>query len=66
MTHIAAVPKCPASCIGDVDDSGNVDVADLLYLVSVWGSNDPQGDVNGDGIVNINDLLDVMANWGCN
>jgi len=66
MNHVAAVPSCPSDCMGDVNDSGNVDVADLLYLVSVWGSNDPQGDVNGDGIVNINDLLDVMANWGCN
>jgi len=66
LNHVAAVPSCPSDCIGDVNGSGSVDVADLLYLVGVWGLNDPQGDVNDDGIVNINDLLDVMADWGCN
>jgi hypothetical protein len=66
MTHIAAIPDCPSDCVGDVNGNGVVDVSDLLYLVSVWGSDDPQGDVNDDGIVNINDLLDVMADWGCN
>jgi len=66
MTHVAAVPHCPSNCAGDVDGDGSVDVHDLLFIVSVWGSDDPQGDVNGDGIVNISDLLDVMANWGCN
>jgi len=65
LTHIAAVPHCPADCLGDVDGSGVVDVQDLLVIVSLWGTNDPQGDVNGDGIVNVNDLLVVMADWGC-
>ncbi len=66
MTHIAAIPDCPVECVGDVNDSGGVDIADLLYIVSAWGSNDAQGDINGDGIVDITDLLEVMADWGCN
>ena len=66
MLHSAAVPSCYTNCLGDVDGSGSVNIADLLYLVGAWGSNDPQADVNNDGIVNVNDLLDVMADWGCN
>lgn len=65
MTHIAAVPHCPSDCVGDVNGSGVVDVADLLYIVSVWGSDDSQGDVNGDNVVNVHDILELMADWGC-
>ena len=65
ITHLAAAPHCPSKCIGDVDGSGSVNVADLLALVSVWGSSDPSGDVNNDGIVNVNDILAVMSDWGC-
>ncbi len=65
ITHLAAAPHCPSNCIGDVDGSGSVNVADLLALVSVWGSSDPSGDVNNDGIVNVNDILAVMSDWGC-
>ena len=65
VTHSAAVPGCPSVCVGDVDGSGEVDIADLLAIVSAWGTDDPQGDVNSDGIVNVSDLLEVMADWGC-
>ncbi|MDP7004858.1 MAG: dockerin type I repeat-containing protein [Phycisphaerales bacterium] len=65
VTHSAAAPDCPADCIGDVDGSGSVNVADLLATVNVWGTSDPSGDVNNDGIVNVSDLLAIMADWGC-
>jgi len=65
ITHNAAVPDCAVACTGDVDGNGAVNVADLLVIVSLWGSDDPQGDVTGDGIVDIIDLLAVMADWGC-
>jgi hypothetical protein len=43
-----------------------VNVADLLAIVSVWGTNDPTGDVTGDGFVDVADILAVMADWNCN
>ncbi len=65
LIHNAAAPSCPSNCIGDVDGSGSVNVADLLAIVSVWGTNDPTGDVTGDGLVNVADILAVMADWNC-
>ena len=65
ITHAAAVPSCPVGCVGDLDGSGDINVGDLLALVEVWGTSDPNGDLDGDGTVNVNDLLIIMANWGC-
>jgi len=65
VTHTAAVPNCQSDCVGDVDGDGAVNIADLLAIVSAWGTNDPDADINGDGVVNVNDLLDVMSDWGC-
>lgn len=56
---------CPApACTGDFDNSGAVNVDDLLIVIGAWGSSGPQGDANGDGMVNVDDLLLVIANWG--
>ncbi|MDY7107082.1 MAG: carboxypeptidase regulatory-like domain-containing protein, partial [Planctomycetota bacterium] len=35
------------SCPADFDGDGDVDTADLLFLLSAWGT--PDGDVDGDG-----------------
>ncbi|MHC4414031.1 MAG: hypothetical protein ACYS0G_01975, partial [Planctomycetota bacterium] len=52
-------------CLGDLDGSGSVGIADLLALLAAWGT-DPGGppDFNGDGTVGISDLLALLANWG--
>jgi subtilisin family serine protease len=56
---IAAVPPfCPA----DFDGDGDVDTADLLFLLGAWGT--PDGDVDGDGDTDTSDLLDLLAAWG--
>jgi len=61
---VANLP-CPAPvCPGDRNNSGTVDVSDLLIIISTWGSNDPAGDANGSGIVDVTDLLIVIAGWG--
>ena len=52
----------PSSCPADFDGDGDVDTADLLYLLGKWGT--PYGDVDGDGDTDTADLLDLLAAWG--
>jgi hypothetical protein len=49
-------------CPADFDGDGDVDTADLLYLLAAWGS--PDGDVDGDGDTDTADLLALLAAWG--
>jgi hypothetical protein len=51
---------------GDINGDGDVNIADLLAVISAWGPCPPPcpADVNQDGVVNIHDLLAVIANWG--
>ena len=65
MIHVAQAPKCVSNCNGDVDGDGVINVADILGIVTAWGSHNANADVNDDGNVDVNDLLIVMANWGC-
>ncbi|HRQ76554.1 MAG TPA: hypothetical protein PK098_11610 [Phycisphaerales bacterium] len=56
----AATP-CPA----DLNNSGAVDVQDLLMLLAAWG---PcvgcPADLNGSNVVDVQDLLLLLAAWG--
>jgi hypothetical protein len=45
----------------DLDNDGDVDVADLLALLAAWDT--PNGDLNGDGFTNVIDLLMLLAEW---
>ena len=54
----------PAQCLADIDSSGEVDVSDLLLVISQWNLVDGTADINGDGVVNVTDLLEVVGNWG--
>ena len=65
LMHLAAVPDCPSDCIGDVNGDYLVDVADLLEVISYWGTDNEDADVNTDGTVDVIDLLEVIGNWGC-
>ena len=53
-----------SNCDGDADDSGVVDVGDILVVIDQWGLADSPADVNNDGIVNVSDLLMVIDSWG--
>jgi hypothetical protein len=52
-------------CLGDVDESGDVGVTDLLGVLVAWGPCEacPQ-DVDADGFVGVSDLLIVLLTWG--
>jgi hypothetical protein len=55
---ILRIDLCPA----DFDEDGDVDTADLLFLLGAWGT--PDGDVDGDGTTNTADLLALLGAWG--
>ncbi|MCH2133462.1 MAG: S8 family serine peptidase [Phycisphaerales bacterium] len=49
---------------GDVTGDGDVDIEDLLAIISAYGPcMGCAEDVNGDGVVDIEDLLAVLACW---
>jgi len=52
------------SSTGDLDADNDVDIFDLLKLLSKWGTNDANTDLNGSGNVDIFDLLILLQNWG--
>jgi len=51
-----------AECPADFEGDGDVDTADLLYLLAAWGT--PNGDVDGDGDTDTADLLALLGAWG--
>jgi hypothetical protein len=48
----------------DVVEDGVIDIFDLSYVSSRYGSSDPSADLNGDGIVDIFDLVNVSGRYG--
>lgn len=51
-------------CAGDVDDSGAVDVHDLVAVLLAWGNTGGPEDIDGSGIVDVADLVIVLMHWG--
>ena len=48
----------------DINDSGEVDVADLLLLLASYGSANADADIDGSGEVDVADLLSLLAGYG--
>jgi hypothetical protein len=59
------VPSAPPSLIGDLNDDGVVDAADLTILLGAWGTDgQPAGaDLNDDGAVDAADLTLLLGAW---
>ena len=53
----------PSTCPADINNSGAVDVDDLIAVINGWGGNGP-GDIDGSGTVDVDDLLAVINGWG--
>ena len=49
--------------VADVNRDGVVDVVDLSYIASHYGSNDPTADLNGDGLVDVVDMGIAALNY---
>ncbi len=48
----------------DLDDSGAVDIGDLLAVLDAWGNKGGPEDLDGSGTVDFDDLLIVLDAWG--
>ncbi len=48
----------------DIDDSGDVDLEDLLLVLEAWGNKGGPEDLDESGFVDIGDILAVLAAWG--
>ncbi|MFK7961818.1 MAG: hypothetical protein AB8G96_14985 [Phycisphaerales bacterium] len=59
--HAEPQPAAPI-CPGDFNDSGDVDVPDLVFLLAFW--NTDGADLNGDGTTDTTDLIALLAVWG--
>jgi hypothetical protein len=61
LIDVGELDTCPADLNGD----GQVDVNDILAIVSAFGqcTGCPE-DIDGDGQVGVNDLLTAIASWG--
>lgn len=59
------VIESDSTCIEDITNDGEVNVHDLLALISQWGDcGKCTADFNGDGVVKVQDLLILIAAWG--
>lgn len=69
-----SLPPGPPQCPGDLDESGEVNVTDLLTLLADWGDcpqpcttglfNFCTSDTNIDCAINVTDLLNLLGSWG--
>ena len=53
---------------GDVDDSCEVNVEDMVSIATGWNTSgfDPDLDINRDGFVTVADVMLAAGNWGAN
>ena len=59
----AIAPTQPA-CIGDLNDDGQVNGADLGLVFAAWGETGVPADLGGDGTVGGEDIGLLLAAWG--
>jgi hypothetical protein len=60
-----AAITCPSSTItGDTNCDYKVDILDLSYFLSKFGTHDTAADVNNDTNVNVLDLSVILSNYG--
>ena len=64
-TGVACVFDLGAGVTGDLDGDGDVDVLDLVVLITSWGEcAGCAADLDGDGIVGVLDLVALLVAWG--
>jgi hypothetical protein len=63
QASLTVVPPLPADCAPGPPD-GQVNVTDLLELLSQWGGFNGSCDIDDNGPVNVSDLLLLLGSWG--
>jgi hypothetical protein len=66
-TPTATPTLAPTCCNYDFDNSGIIDVADIMEVASCWRSTDPECasyDLDGDDDIDVVDIMKVVACWG--
>ncbi|MFM7051465.1 MAG: hypothetical protein ACKOYN_04935 [Planctomycetota bacterium] len=51
-------------CVGDIDQNGVIDSADMSALLSRWGSAGGGADLDISGVVDAADLVILLGRWG--
>ena len=60
-----AAPAPAQSCVGDLDNDGVINGADLGQLLAAWGPcQSCEADLNANGVVDGSDLGVQLGNWG--
>jgi hypothetical protein len=67
LSYVGCTP--PEPCPADIDNSGAVDVDDLVAVILGWGGCPAPpascpADVNDSGSVDVDDLVAVILAWG--
>ena len=61
---ILSGPGVEPDCLGDFDQNGRVDSADLGLLIAAWNTDADRYDLNSDGSVDAADLGLLIGAWG--
>ena len=63
---LALLLELQAPVSGDdlLDFDRDVDITDLLALLSRWGGQGGLGDIDNDGKIDVMDLLELIEAWG--
>lgn len=65
ITADLGLASVAAPCYADVTGDGNVDVSDILEVISGWGyCFECPADVNRDDVIDVSDLLEIVSGWG--
>ncbi|MFT4592915.1 MAG: hypothetical protein ACI9JK_000616 [Phycisphaerales bacterium] len=52
-------------CYADITQDGQVNVSDILEVISGWGyCHECPADVNQDSVIDVADLLEIVSSWG--
>lgn len=57
------IPAVAESILGDLNNDGSVNGADLGLMLAIFGTNDPDGDLNNDGTVDGADMGLQLSSW---
>jgi len=64
VSEIHQVGCGPLECRADLNNSGSVEVMDIIELISQWGAQCGPSDLNRNGVVDVLDIIELISVWG--